>query len=72
MSTGPQSVSDEDLGRVMGICRFLNLFFTEEQMLAIIGVIEAGANPAALVEWLKKVDEAKTEEITISVSRKER
>ncbi|VDO19661.1 unnamed protein product [Heligmosomoides polygyrus] len=43
----------------MGICRSLHLTFTEEQILAIIGVLEAGADPSALAEWLAKVDEAK-------------
>nr|CAR63617.1 hypothetical protein [Angiostrongylus cantonensis] len=59
-------VSDVNLGRVMGICRCLNLSFTEEQVLAIIRVIEAGASPAALVEWLRKVEEAKSTELTAS------
>ncbi|XGW17959.1 hypothetical protein V3C99_002510 [Haemonchus contortus] len=63
MSAGLQSkVSNEDLGRIMGICRFLNLSFTEEQLLAIIEVIEAGANPSALVDWLAIVEETKSEE----------
>ncbi|KAK6031405.1 hypothetical protein OSTOST_02437 [Ostertagia ostertagi] len=65
MSTGSQSkVSDEDLGRVMGICRCLNLSFTEEQVLAIIAVIEAGANPSTLVDWLADMEEAKAGETT--------
>ncbi|KJH46807.1 hypothetical protein DICVIV_07133 [Dictyocaulus viviparus] len=56
-------VSDVDLGRVMGICRCLNLSFTEEQVLAIIAVIEAGAYPSSLVEWLRKMEESKVAEM---------
>lgn len=67
-------MSEEDLGKVMGICRSLHLTFTEEQILAIIGVLEAGADPSALAEWLAKVDEAKrnTGEASSSVEALER
>ncbi|KAJ1353638.1 hypothetical protein KIN20_010303 [Parelaphostrongylus tenuis] len=62
MAASRSSVSDLDLGKVMGICRCLNLSFTEEQVLAIIAVIEAGANPAALVEWLSETEKAQIPE----------
>ncbi|WKX99713.1 hypothetical protein Q1695_014522 [Nippostrongylus brasiliensis] len=55
-------ISDEDLGRVMGIARCLKLSFTEEQTLAIIAAIEAGVNPSALVEWLSKTEGSRSDE----------
>ncbi|KAK6740624.1 hypothetical protein RB195_008842 [Necator americanus] len=54
-------ISDEDLGRVMGISRYLNLSFTEKQLRAIVEAIDAGANPTALVEWLRQVEKSKRE-----------
>ncbi|CAJ0599119.1 unnamed protein product [Cylicocyclus nassatus] len=62
MATGSHSkIVDEDLGRVMGICRYLNLSFTEPQTRAIIDAINAGANPTALVQWLQEVEKSKRE-----------
>ncbi|KHJ94054.1 hypothetical protein OESDEN_06027 [Oesophagostomum dentatum] len=54
-------ISDEDLGKVMGISRYLNLSFTEPQIRAIIEAIEAGANPTSLFDWIRQVEVLRSE-----------